>query len=64
MILYSQVVNGMLLPFVLVYMLLLVNRPRLMGSFKNKHWQNGIAWATAVTMIVLSGMFIYNTVTG
>lgn len=64
LILYSQVVNGMLLPFVLVYMLLLVNRPRLMGSYKNKSWQNGIAWATALIMIVLSGMFIYNTVTG
>lgn len=62
LILYSQVVNGMLLPFVLVYMLLLVNRPRLMGSFKNRRWQNGIAWATAGIMIVLSGMFIYNTI--
>ncbi len=64
LILYSQVVNGMLLPFVLVYMLLLVNRPRLMGTFKNKRWQNGIAWVTAVSMIVLSGMFIYNLLLG
>jgi len=58
-ILYSQVANGMLLPFVLVYMLLLINRPRLMGSFKNKSWQNTIAWATTLVMIVLSCAFIY-----
>ncbi|MBV8550920.1 MAG: Nramp family divalent metal transporter [Acidobacteriaceae bacterium] len=64
LILYSQVVNGMLLPFVLVYMLLLVNRPRLMGAFKNKRWQNAIAWATAAIMIVLSCMFVYNQVMG
>ena len=62
-ILYSQVANGILLPFVLVYMLLLVNRPRLMGAFKNKPWQNVVAWGTAVTMILLTVVLVYNTVT-
>ncbi len=61
-ILYSQVANGILIPFVLVYMLLLVNRPRLMGSFKNKRWQNGVAWGTAVTMIVLTGAWVYTSI--
>jgi NRAMP (natural resistance-associated macrophage protein)-like metal ion transporter len=61
-ILFSQVANGILLPFVLVYMLLLVNRPRLMGTFKNKPWQNAVAWGTAVIMIVLTGVLVYNTV--
>ena len=51
-----------MLPFVLVYMLLLVNRPRLMGSFKNKPWQNVVAWGTAVIMIVLTAVLVYNTV--
>jgi Mn2+/Fe2+ NRAMP family transporter len=63
-ILFSQVANGILLPFVLVYMLLLVNRPRLMGTFKNKPWQNVIAWGTAIIMIVLTGALVYNTVLG
>jgi Mn2+/Fe2+ NRAMP family transporter len=63
-ILYSQVANGMLIPFVLVYMLLLVNRPRLMGSFKNNRWQNWIAWTTAVTMILLTAAWVYNSVQG
>jgi Mn2+/Fe2+ NRAMP family transporter len=42
-------------------MLLLVNRPRLMGTFKNKLWQNWIAWSTAVTMIGLTLVLIYNS---
>jgi len=62
-ILFSQVANGILLPFVLVYMLLLVNRPRLMGSFRNKPWQNWIAWGTAVIMILLTAVLVYNLVT-
>lgn len=61
-ILYSQVANGILIPFVLVYMLLLVNRPRLMGSFKNNRWQNGVAWATAVLMILLTAAWVYTSV--
>jgi Mn2+/Fe2+ NRAMP family transporter len=63
-ILFSQVANGILLPFVLVYMLLLVNRPRLMGAFKNKPWQNVVAWGTAATMILLTAVLVYNLVTG
>lgn len=63
-ILYSQVANGILIPFVLVYMLLLVNRPRLMGSFRNNRWQNGIAWATAIVMILLTGAWIYTSLGG
>ncbi|MBV8705770.1 MAG: Nramp family divalent metal transporter [Acidobacteriaceae bacterium] len=63
-ILFSQVANGILLPFVLVYMLLLVNRPRLMGSFKNKRWQNVIAWTTAVVMILLTAGLVYNSLVG
>ncbi len=63
-ILWSQIANGILLPFVLVYMLLLINRPRLMGSFKNKPWQNWIAWSTAAIMILLTCAFIYTSVAG
>jgi Mn2+/Fe2+ NRAMP family transporter len=63
-ILWSQVANGILLPFVLVYMLLLINRPRLMGSFKNKPWQNWVAWTTAAVMIGLTVAFIWTNVVG
>jgi Mn2+/Fe2+ NRAMP family transporter len=60
-ILISQVANGILLPFVLVYMLLLINRPRLMGAYKNNWWQNTIAWSTALIMIVLTVGLLYNS---
>jgi Mn2+/Fe2+ NRAMP family transporter len=63
-ILYSQVANGILLPFVLVYMLLLVNRSRLMGTYKNNWWQNVIAWGTAGTMILLASAMVYTSLAG
>ena len=61
-ILYSQVANGILIPFVLVYMLLLVNRPRLMGPYRNNRWQNGVGWGTAVIMILLTAAWVYTSV--
>jgi Mn2+/Fe2+ NRAMP family transporter len=50
----SQVANGVLLPFILVFMLLLVNRKKLMGAYVNSRIFNGIAWITVVVMIVLT----------
>jgi NRAMP (natural resistance-associated macrophage protein)-like metal ion transporter len=56
--LVSQIVNGVLLPFVLVYMLVLVNDPKLMGSHRNGRWFNGVAWATTVIMIALTAYLV------
>ncbi len=50
----SQVANGILLPFILIFMLLLVNRKRLMGAYTNSRTFNVIAWVTVVVMIVLT----------
>jgi NRAMP (natural resistance-associated macrophage protein)-like metal ion transporter len=50
----SQVINGLLLPVVLILMLLLVNQKRLMGPYTNSRPFNVIAWTTTVIMIVLS----------
>ena len=50
----SQVVNGVVLPFVLIFMLLLINKKDLMGEYINKRLFNVIAWATTVVMIVLT----------
>jgi len=50
----SQVVNGMLLPFVLIFVLLLVNRSDLMGVYVNSRTFNIVAWATAAIMIALT----------
>lgn len=53
-LLVSQVVNGIVLPFVLIFMLLLVNKKELMGAYVNSRLFNVIAWATTVIMIVLT----------
>jgi Mn2+/Fe2+ NRAMP family transporter len=50
----SQVVNGAVLPFVLTFMLLLINDKRLMGKYVNGHVFNLIAWITVGTMIILT----------
>lgn len=60
-ILWSQVANGILLPFVLIYMLMLVNRPRLMGEYRNSVVQNAVAWSTTVIMILLTAALIWTS---
>lgn len=54
----SQVLNGVLLPFVLIFMLLLVNKKELMGKFKNPRWYNAIAWSLTVIIIGLTGYML------
>lgn len=51
MILLSQVLNGMLLPFVLIFMLILVNKQHLMREWKNPPAYNAVAWLTVVIVI-------------
>ena len=50
----SQVVNGVVLPFVLVFMILLVNKKELMGEYVNTPLFNVVAWATTVITIGLT----------
>jgi len=50
----SQVANGVLLPLILLFMLLLVNSKRLMGKYTNSRAFNAIAWVTVVVMIALT----------
>ena len=50
----SQVVNGAMLPFVLIIILLLINDKRIMGGFVNKAAFNTIAWATVVIVMGLT----------
>ena len=55
----SQVVNGIAIPFVLIFMLLLVNKKELMEEYVNSRVYNVIAWATTVIMIVLSIAYLW-----
>lgn len=51
---FSQVLNGILLPFILIFMLALANDKRLMGEYKNGAAFNAIAWVTSIAMVVLT----------
>lgn len=61
---YSQVVNGLLLPFLLIFMLILINKKELMGEYRNSRLVNVVAWGTSVILIVLSVAWIWTVVTG
>jgi Mn2+/Fe2+ NRAMP family transporter len=63
-ILYSQVVNGILLPFLLIFMLILINKKELMGEYRNSRIVNVMAWSTSGILIVLSLAWFWTTVTG
>ncbi len=57
----SSVVNGFLLPFVLVYALLIVNNRKLMGEYTNSRTFNYISWATVITIIILTSILVVTT---
>ncbi len=57
--LISQATNGILLPFVLIFMLLLVNNKRLMGNYTNSRIYNFFAVLTVVAMIGLSLVLLF-----
>ncbi len=55
---FSSVLNGILLPFVLVFALALINNKRIMGDYINSKMHNYISWATIVTLIVLTSAWM------
>jgi Mn2+/Fe2+ NRAMP family transporter len=59
-IFFSQVANGVLLPFVLFYMLSLINKKSVMHEYKNNLFQNAIAWTTSATMILLTAKWLWS----
>ncbi len=62
--LVSQVVNGMMLPFLLIFMMIIVNDRRIMGEHTNGFIFNGLAWATIVIVISLTAVLLGMTVFG
>ncbi len=53
-ILFSQVINGVLLPFVLIFMILLVNKEGIMKEWRNSRTYNLVAWVSVVILIGLT----------
>jgi NRAMP (natural resistance-associated macrophage protein)-like metal ion transporter len=58
----SQVLNGLLLPFVLFFVVLLVNREDLMGTYVNGRVWNWIAWGTVGLMVLLTLVLVLATI--
>jgi NRAMP (natural resistance-associated macrophage protein)-like metal ion transporter len=58
---WSQVANGILLPFILIFMLLLVNRKRLMGEYVNGPVLNVVSWALTAFLIVITVALVVTT---
>ncbi|HZU24474.1 MAG TPA: divalent metal cation transporter [Bryobacteraceae bacterium] len=54
MTLFSQALNGVLLPFVLIYVLLLINRKGIMKEWTNSPLYNVVTWASVITIIGLT----------
>ena len=61
-LLWSQVLNGFLLPAVLIFVLILVNRRDLMGDKVNSRSFNWVAWISTVAMIILTLVVAYTSI--
>ncbi len=59
MAILSQVLNGILLPVVIILMLILINRKDLMGEYVNSRLFNVLAWATSLIVIGLNVALIF-----
>ncbi len=60
----SQVLNGVLLPVVIILMLMLINRTDLMGEHKNSRLWNWIAWATSIIVIGMTFAMLWGMIPG
>jgi len=62
--LVSQVINGMLLPFLLLFMMVIVNDRGIMGRYVNTRLNNVLSWATIVVVISLTVVLLAMTLLG
>ncbi len=60
-LLWSQVLNGFLLPVVMIFILILVNRRDLVGDKVNSRGFNWVAWISTVAVIVLTLVVAYTS---
>jgi len=56
--LWSQRINGILLPVVLICMLIIINKKEVMGKYVNKFLSNAISWVTVVILFGLSASLL------
>jgi len=63
-VIWSQVLNGVVLPFVLIFMLILINKKELMGEYTNTRLFNIVAWATTIIVVALSLAWMFASAKG
>jgi Mn2+/Fe2+ NRAMP family transporter len=59
---FSAVINGVLLPFVLIFAISLVNNRKLMGDYVNSKGYNIISWGTVIVIIMLTTFFVVTSI--
>ena len=55
---WTQVLNAVLLPVVLICMMLIINKSEIMGEYTNKRYQNVIGWTTSIVLMILSAVLL------
>ena len=58
-LLWSQVINGILIPIILIYIINLCNDPEVMGKYTNSASYNFICYSIVIAMIIANGALIY-----
>jgi Mn2+/Fe2+ NRAMP family transporter len=55
---WSQVLNAVMLPAVLIFMIKMVNNPKIMGTHVNNRFQNVVGWSSTTILIVLTAILL------
>jgi Mn2+/Fe2+ NRAMP family transporter len=56
---WTQVLNAILLPVVIICMMIMVNKVEIMEGYVNNRFQNFIGWGTAIILIILSAVLFF-----
>jgi Mn2+/Fe2+ NRAMP family transporter len=56
----SQVLNGLLLPFVLVFVMLLANDKRIMGSLCSGRFLLWVGWISTILLAAMSILLVFS----
>ncbi|MDD5686870.1 MAG: Nramp family divalent metal transporter [Elusimicrobia bacterium] len=59
---WSQVINAILLPVVLISMIIIVNDKKIMGSYVNNKFQNIVGWSITVILLILTIILVISPI--
>ena len=55
LILFSQILNGIILPVVVIYLVYSTSQKKLLGEYRNNKIQSTIGWIVAIISLILGG---------